>query len=217
MCGRYTNKKDKAFFKDQMGLEFSETKIEWAPHFNISPTAMAPVTIVQQPDKVGLMQFGCTPSWSPKSLFNAVGESIMEKKTFKPLMEKGNRCLVWADSYYEWKTEKEGKQPYSIYLKDRDLFSFAGVWGKGKDKDGNDAFVFYIITTTPNEALRDMHHRMPVILTPQDEQIWMDPDADIDELLAILHPYTDDNIQFHKVGKEVGNSRVNHPGLAEPI
>ena len=78
-----------------------------------------------------------------------------------------------ADGYYEWMKTAEGKVPYRITLNDASLFAFAGIWEEWEAEDGRDVKSFSIITVPASDAIRDIHDRMPAILTPEKEYNWI--------------------------------------------
>lgn len=221
MCGRYSNNKDKSFYNDQLGLEFSE-KLEWKPSYNVAPTQLAPVTIAEDPGSVELMHFGLVPFWAKDkkisySMINARQETVLEKPAYKPLFLKGKRCLVYADSFFEWKKEGKDKQPYRIKLLGRDYFCFVGLWSGWTDPEGADYYSFSILTSGPNELTKEVHDRMPVILTKEEEKMWLDVDQNPDDLLSLLNPYPADDMEMFPVNKDVGNVRNNHSGLLNSV
>ena len=123
MCGRYSNKKDLDFYRQDPDLEFDE-KLDWKPSYNIAPSQNALVTTADNPRRLELMHFGLVPFWAKDkklgySMINARQETILEKPSFKPLFTKGKRCLVYADSFFEWKKIGKDQQPYRIKLIDR--------------------------------------------------------------------------------------------------
>ncbi len=111
-----------------------------------------------------------------RTVINARSESIAEKPSFRNAFKK-RRCLIIADGFYEWKGEKGRKQPMFITSPDNKPFAFAGLWKK-KKKDDQDSIYksCTIITTQASESIRDIHHRMPVILKPPAYESWLDPE-----------------------------------------
>jgi len=109
-------------------------------------------------------------------MFNARKETLLEKKSFSPLLEK-NRCVIISSGYFEWKAkpEKKHKQKYRVSIPDMPVFAFAGLWTKWVDKETGEIIKSAtIITTEPNELLANIHHRMPVILNKNDINFWLD-------------------------------------------
>jgi len=106
-------------------------------------------------------------------MINARNETAHVKPSFKNLMAR-KRCLIIADSFYEWKQTDESKQPKRIKLKDRNLFAFAGLWDKW-EKDGKILFTCTMLTKDANEFMKEIHHRMPIILPKEKEDKWIEP------------------------------------------
>ena len=109
-----------------------------------------------------------------------------------------------ASGFYEWRKNGQGKQPYCIRLKGREVFAFAGLYDVWHDTKGNERASHTVITTTPNDLVAPMHNRMPVILRQQDEDVWLDKEADTARLVA----YTADEMEAYLVSRAV-NSPAN--------
>jgi putative SOS response-associated peptidase YedK len=166
MCGRY----------EYHPHEFSDLRIrfnldkdlpEFKPSYNIAPGQQVPVIIREDGrNKVKLMRWGLVPSWAPdpsigNRMINARCETLTEKPSFKQLLGT-HRCLVLADGFYEWRREGKGKAPMRIVMKDRQPFTFAGLWDVWRgDPEAGELYTFTIITTHANSLLRPIHHRMP--------------------------------------------------------
>jgi putative SOS response-associated peptidase YedK len=182
------------------------------------------------------------------STINARAESLTSSAIFRGPFER-RRCLVPADGFYEWKKlpaaqpvpsaqrslldlgeptpprqKKQpaaAKEPYVFTLAGDEPFAFAGLWDRWKDPVNNTALEsFTIITTTPNELTATVHNRMPVILRPQDYDLWLShpgtpahSHAPPLQLLALLRPFPADRMAAHRAHADVGNVRNNHPGL----
>ncbi len=113
------------------------------------------------------------------------------------------------------------KQPFAFTLASGQPFAFAGLWDRWKDPAGGVLESFTILTTTPNQLTATAHSRMPVILRPQDYDLWLSqspgekasPPAPNLELQALLRPYPADQMAASEAHPDVGNVRNNHPGL----
>src|SRR5690349_5325883 len=119
-------------------------------------------------DGIEMMTWGLVPSWSKifKPSFtsiNARGETVAEKPLYRTPFKK-RRALIPATGFYEWQQRETFKQPFHIRPKERDLFSFAGLYDIWYDSENMPHKSFAIITTTPNEQMGPIHDRMPVIL-----------------------------------------------------
>jgi putative SOS response-associated peptidase YedK len=153
-----------------------------SPRYNIAPSQ--PVVTIRQDAhepirKLSTMRWGLVPSWAKDpsigyKTINARSETVATTASFREPF-KSHRCLVPADGFYEWKREGKTKQPYCFEVNDGELFAFAGLWERWKSPQGEVVESCTIITTTPNPLLADIHDRMPVILSPDDYDLWLDP------------------------------------------
>ena len=139
MCGRYAfTKIDKNVLKERFGL--AKVPDELNPRFNIAPSQDIPVILNESPEELTFARWGLIPSWAKKhdtqySMINAKAETITERPAYRgPIRHK--RCLIVADSFYEWQKAGSEKHPYRIFMKDESLFAFAGLWDLW-EKEGN--------------------------------------------------------------------------------
>lgn len=177
MCGRFSLSTDKDDLQSRFGID--PTGILLKPRFNIAPSQLHPVVVVEDDKRVlRMMKWGLVPPWSadPKigyRMINARAEGVDTKPSFRSAFKR-RRCLIPAAGFYEWaKPDKKTRIPYYIRLKSKELFAFAGLWelwGPGKLE------TFTIITTEANELVAQIHDRMPVILREKDEGTWLDPE-----------------------------------------
>ncbi len=139
-------------------------------------------------------------------MINARAETVAIKPAFRSAFKKG-RCLIVADGFYEWKKTGKNKQPFFVRLKDDEPFAFAGLsehWHRG-DQVIDSAT---IITTEPNELMEGIHDRMPVILSPDDYELWLEPEFHGQgKLLEMLRPYPADEMEAYPVSTVVNNPR----------
>jgi putative SOS response-associated peptidase YedK len=148
-------------------------------------------------------------------MINARAETVSEKPSFRGAF-KERRCLVLADGFYEWqKKTSNGKQPYYIHMEDGSPFAFAGLWEDWKN--GIKVRSCTIITTEANKLVGEIHNRMPVILPPEDYELWLDPDFDEKEpLTSLLKPYPDEAMEAYSVSRKVNRPTNNEPSCVEP-
>lgn len=220
MCGRFTliqiEELPKRFEAEIIG------EITLKKRYNISPNQPVPIVFQESPNKIEEMVWGLIPHWAkdPKignELINARAESLLEKPAFKDSFLK-RRCLVPADGFYEWKKEGKEKIPYYIKLKDNSIFAFAGLYDIWKREDGKLIKTFTIITTEPNDLVREIHNRMPVILRSEDEKIWINKEEkNITKLLSLLKPYPSEEMEAYPVSKRVNNPSYDSEDLIKPI
>jgi putative SOS response-associated peptidase YedK len=149
-----------------------------------------------------------------KSLINARAETLDSKPAFRESFRE-RRCLVPADGFYEWRTDGRGRQPMWINRADDELFAFAGIWAEAPGRNGTPVVSCAIVTCEPNELMRPIHDRMPVILDPGAEGEWLSASAETDDLLALLRPAPEDALQVREVTDAVNDVRNDGPGLLE--
>jgi len=209
MCGRYSQTEiETKKLKERFKLK-KVPKLE--AQYNIAPSQPVLAILNTQPDELTLVRWGLVPSWAkdintPYSMINARAETLLEKPSYKGLV-RHKRCLIPADSFYEWKKVGKGKEPYRIMLKDEGLFAFAGLWDCW-EKDGNELYSCTIITTSANDLVKDIHDRMPVILPKGREEDWLSS-PDIGGAIALLQPIDSNCLKAYRVSTAV-NSPVNN-------
>ena len=221
MCGRYTlSNPDPLRLRARFDiLESSEIAEE--PRFNIAPTD--PVLAIRRRDdgarEAGRLRWGLMPGrWaeSGRPLINARAETLASQAAFAESFRE-RRCLMPADGFFEWLTDEKGKRPLWFSRADGDLFAFAGVWATLRRK-GSDELLHScaLVTTSPNELMRPIHDRMPVVLDPALEAAWLDPEADPEELMSFLVPPPGDLLVAREVPDLVNDVRKDGPELIEP-
>jgi len=220
MCGRYT------YFP----REFSDLRLTWdvdevfglKPRYNIAPSQKAPVIVHADGKRtLELFRWGLIPSWAKdpaigNKLINARAETLAKKPSFKGLLGK-HRCLVLADGFYEWRKEGKRKVPMRFRLKSGEPFSFAGLWDTWKQTDGTPLRTYTIVTTEPNDVLRPIHNRMPVMLTNHDAIEWLAVDDEIAHALTLLKPYPPEKMEGYDVSTLVNNPRNDSPECIRPF
>ena len=156
------------------------------------------------PQQLSFFRWGLIPFWAKdpsigSKLINARAETILEKPSFKQSFKR-RRCLVPADSFYEWKASETGKKktPFRIFLKNQPIFSMAGLWDLWKSPAGEIVHSFTIITTTPNEMMIEIHDRMPVILAKEMEKFWLEASNEND-LLELFKPFSANEMDNYPV------------------
>jgi putative SOS response-associated peptidase YedK len=222
MCGRFTLTVDPSELQDTFNNYNFPSR--FGPRFNIAPSQ--PVLAIPNDDAntADFFIWGLIPMWAKdpsigSRLINARGETIAEKPSFRGSF-KHKRCLILADGFYEWKSigNRKTKTPYFIYMKDRKPFAFAGLWDSWESPDGSSVKTCTIITTTPNELMRSLHDRMPVILHPRDYAKWLEASSQTPEnLLSLIKPYPADDMSAHPVSTLVNKPANDTPELVVPL
>jgi putative SOS response-associated peptidase YedK len=105
---------------------------------------------------------------------NARAETVATTPSFREPFQS-QRCLVPADGFREWQRNGKTRQPYCFEVNEGELFAFAGLWDRWTNPQGELIESCTILTTTPNSLLSDIHDRMPVILSPDNYDLWLDP------------------------------------------
>lgn len=221
MCGRYSVVIDEAKLRKQFTKDLLKPKAGLPTNYNVAPTQNSLVITNREPNQLQLFRWGLVPFWAKDlkigaRMINARREGIEDKSSFrKPIREK--RCLVVADSFYEWQRTDGGKQPYRILPTDGSLLVMAGIWESWKPKDDPGAetvYTYSIITGEPNAEMAPIHDRMPMLL--QDEELqtaWLDLDASLEEVKDLLRTPEDGVLAPYPVSALVGNVRNNGPEL----
>jgi putative SOS response-associated peptidase YedK len=221
MCGRYTlANPDPKRLRIRFGLDESATVAE-EPRFNIAPTD--PVLAVREradERDLGRLRWGLVPGkWATESkgrpLINARAETLLKQPAFAESFRE-RRCLIPADGFYEWRADERGKVPLWFHRPDDELFAFAGIWAEYKPRGGEPIHSCAIVTCAPNELMRPIHDRMPVVLDPAVEAAWLDPDAEAGDLLELLVPAAEDALDAREVSDLVSNVREDGPTLIAP-
>jgi putative SOS response-associated peptidase YedK len=225
MCGRFTQQRPTSELADIFDAE----DLVDAPgaRFNVAPTDSAAV-VVQREDRRALTAFrwGLIPHWSESpatgnKMFNARAESIDRTPAFRYAFQK-RRCLVPVDAFYEWRREGKARQPFAIVRQDGQPMALAGLWAGWHDDDtGEVVRSFTIVTTGPNDLLRPIHDRMPVVVPESAWDLWLDPTITeapaLAELKGLLVPADDDWLEAYRVSRRVNDVRNDDPGLVEPV
>jgi len=225
MCGRSSLTKTEKELEERFNATFySDGLVNYnpLPNYNVAPSHVMPVITNEDKLHFQAYRWGLIPFWAKDQkigykMINARIETLFEKSTFK-MAVANRRCLVPADGFYEWKkgTGPDGKitkQPYRIQTTDREIFSMAGLWDRWKAPDGQTVFSFTVITQPPNALMKDIHDRMPAILTAEQEALWLSDDISPQELVDMIEPYPDDSMKAYPVSKRVGNVRNNGKDL----
>ena len=228
MCGRFTLTTDLKALAERFSVLPPPTA-SYNPRYNIAPTQ--PVVVVGDDGSryMKQMKWGLIPSWAKdpaigNKMINARADTIAEKPSFRNALKKlrnalkKHRCLIPADGFYEWKKLEKLKPPMHIVLKSREPFAFAGIWEHWTSPEKEEVLTCTIITTVANELMKDVHDRMPVILTRETESTWLDPKIqEPEKLLPLLKQNPADEMEFYPVSRQVNSPAVDKPSNIEPL
>jgi putative SOS response-associated peptidase YedK len=186
VCGRYALDADIDLLIERYKAIIAEKEI--ATKSEIFPTDFQPIITESDGRNIELAKWGFMPHYAKRPLINARGETVHEKPTFRKSFLKG-RCLVPATAFFEWEEKDNKKIKRKISVEDVTIFSMAGLYEDFISKEGNRFRAYTILTTDANTQMALIHDRMPVILSPEDEDKWLDPgQTDIGKLRKLIIP-----------------------------
>lgn len=198
---------------------------DWEPRYNIAPGQQVPV-IRQHPERperiFSRVKWGLIPFWAKDAaigykMINARAETAAAKPAFRDALKK-RRCLIVADGFYEWKKlDGKTKQPFCFTMANDALFAFAGIWDRWNNPEGKFVETCSILTTVPNRLLQDVHDRMPVILSPDAYDTWLDPGLnDVATVADLLKPFDSNLMKRYSVSTRVNSPKNDDPSCTEP-
>ena len=222
MCGRFTLSTPPETLAQLFDLPEVPTL---KAHYNIAPTES--IAAVRQPDRDGARQlahlhWGLIPFWakdrsSSARMINARAETVATSPAFRAAFRQ-RRCLVLADGFYEWQRQEKRKQPFYLRMQDDSPFAFAGLWEHWDGPDGQVIESCTLITTVPNDLVRPVHNRMPVILPPDQYELWLDPTMrEVKVLESLLQPYPEEAMKAYPVSQLVNIPANDDPQCIEPL
>ncbi len=225
MCGRFAQDA----LKDDTAARFRAVAGPAVPalpaRYNVPPSAPAYVVGFNPAARrrgLAVMTWGFVPRWWAGSLkaapkpANAVAETVEAKSFFRDSF-RDRRCLVPVAGFYEWKVGGGGKTTYYLHPSAGGVFALAGVWDVWADPDtGEKRFSFAVLTTTPNELVRAVHTRMPVVVPEAAWGDWLDPDAPLSTVRRMLVPLPAEGMAMRPVSPLVNATRNDGPDLLVP-
>jgi putative SOS response-associated peptidase YedK len=220
MCGRFTLTAARQRLQERFALEALEPS--YVPSYNIAPGQEVMTVLNDGSKRAALLRWGLVPSWAKdpgigNRLINARAETVADKPSFRRALRQ-RRCLVLADGFYEWRRRGKSKQPLYIGLQQHEPFAFAGLWEVWRDAAGVTLSTCTVITTSANTLLQPVHDRMPVILPPTAEALWLEArPVEPEPLLALLVPYASEAMVAYPVSPLVNSPRHNSPACIVPL
>lgn len=219
MCGRFTLSAEEEEISERFNLTTPIGGYE--KRYNIAPSQLVLAIINDgRKNRAGYLKWGLVPQWAKDAtighkLINARGETITEKPSFRQAFRQ-KRCLIVTNGFYEWKREGKNKIPMYITFKDKRLFAFAGLWETFQTHKSEPLHTCTIITTTPNDLVREVHDRMPVILPKVNEHRWLDRTfEDVSSLQNMIKPFPADEMITYQVSSLVNSPRNEGASLLD--
>ena len=218
MCGRFSFSPLAKIIEDRFDVKVDAA---YKPRYNSAPSQELAVISNSDPGHLSFYRWGLIPFWAKDQkignrMINAKAETITEKPAFRNSFKR-KRCLVLSNGFFEWKkTGPKEKIPYRIFMKDESLFSMAGIWDSWKNELNEIINSFSILTISPNTLMENIHHRMPVILDPKDEKVWLGESQE-QQLLELLKPYPPELMTAYPVSKLVNSPANDSPAILEEV
>ncbi|MEO8843431.1 MAG: SOS response-associated peptidase [Kofleriaceae bacterium] len=225
MCGRYTVTRQDDLIQDlEAALDPATPHNEWwKPRFNVAPTQPAPVVTLRDGVRtIEMMRWGLIPFWGtkpgskPPLMINARVESLDAKQVFRDALAH-ERCLVPADGFFEWRRTGKIPTPMYIHPDDHRFVAFAGLWARAVADSGREITSFTIVTGPPNELVRPIHDRMPVVLDRRAWSAWLDPSLDGEGAHALLGIPPVGNWRVDEVSTWVNKADHDDPSCIVPV
>src|SRR4029078_11217929 len=192
------------------------------PRYNIAPTQEQLTIFADDIGRVQLrpLRWGLVPAWAQDRsigarMINARSDTLATKDTWESLLRK-RRCLVLADGYYEWNSVDKSRTPMFFHLSDHRPFAMAGVWDHW-EKNGDVLDTCAVITTDANSLAAKFHHRMPVLLSLDEAEEWIDPATRTRRAVELMVPYKEADLECYEVSRFVNKPANDSPECIEPV
>jgi putative SOS response-associated peptidase YedK len=222
MCGRFALDKIDAEFMRSLGLDSSpsvQANYNISPGIEIFAVRAIPDTSARQ---LAALRWGLIPVWAKEpsigyKMINARSETITEKPSYRSAFKK-RRCLVPVSHFYEWQKAGKTKQPFAITMADGKPFTIAGIWESWTSPGGQSVESVALLTTEPNELMKAIHDRMPVILPASVYDVWLDPkNENVESLKELLTAYPAEHMKAWPVSTMVNTPRNKGPECVESV
>ena len=216
MCGRFAFYSPSEATAALFGLDGA---LAVEPRYNIAPTQYV-AAVRDDADRnreLVMLRWGLVPFWAKdpaigNKMINARAETVAEKPSYRNAF-KHRRCIVLADGFYEWHRQGDVKVPHFISQKSGEPFGLAGLWETWKNREtGESLQSTTLITTTANDFMQPLHHRMPVILQPETADEWLAGSPDFLDGVNQRMPA----MQAWPVSRDVNNARNQGEELIDP-
>jgi len=224
LCGRYSLGVTREELIEVFDVGTARDVVPALPRWNIAPTQEAPALLLgSEGPRLGPLRWGLIPSWAGdvsigSRLINARSETVHRRRAFREALPR-RRCLVPADGFFEWRREPGGrpKTPFWIHPAAGGLLTFAALWERWGHGARETIYTFTILTTSANRWMGDIHDRMPVIVGHDDRELWMERDAPMSDVNALLAPPAEALLAARRVSTYVNRPANEGPRCVEAI
>jgi putative SOS response-associated peptidase YedK len=208
--------------EDRYGISFpGKYRYEPSYYYHAFGLPELPAICSDNPKEIRLLKWGLIPSWIQSDedaeairfkTFNARSESIESKPSFSYSF-KSRRCIIPVKGFFEWQHVGKAKIPWYIYFADNTIFSIAGLFSEWtQSSTGEVISTFSIITTDANDLMAEIHNskkRMPAILDPNDEKMWINLSISSSEELGLLKPCPSEILKAHTISPLINERTAN--------
>ena len=224
MCGRFvlaTLTEEVAEIFGAATEDLSDAPHLSRPRYNICPTQPVLTIRSEEGDRHAVpMRWGFLPHWykTPTDgplLINARSETIAEKPAFRVACRE-RRCLIPASGFYEWRSsDPKPKTPFFFHAPRQPVFAFAGIWQSWSAEGHEPVDTCAIVTCDANDAMRPIHHRLPVVIQPESYGLWLGEEGK--GAARLMHAAPDHFFAMYEVSRNVNSARSDAPSLIEPV
>jgi putative SOS response-associated peptidase YedK len=221
MCFHYSLTQQKSLIESALKVKWDNDG--WNPVYHAAGFEFLkmPVITMDRPLEIQLFNWGLIPHWIKSKeesikirnqTLNARTENVFERPSFRNPI-KFSRCLIPADGFFEWMDFKSKKYPHYIFLNEGRLFCFGGICSAWVDsKTGEVIETFSILTTPANLLLEKIHNlkkRMPLIISPNAYETWLNKDIDTKKITSFFTPYDDEEMNSYTISKLITSRSQN--------
>lgn len=189
--------------------------------YNAGPTHLLPVITHDNSEGVSFFYWGAIPQWIKnknisEKLINIRAETVKDKPALKKKMLRF-RCIIPIDGFYSWKRiGKKSAIPYRFFHKKKELLAMAGLWEEFEDEQEETHHTFSVITTPSNQLVLPVNERMPLLLNKESRNLWLNKDANENDLLNLLNPENTVELESYTVSPRISVLSANESTLFLP-
>lgn len=221
MCGRFSLTSKAHRLRDHFALAAEPEAL--APHYNIAPAQAVLVIPNRSRRLLRPARWGLIPHWASDArighrLINVRNDTLLTREAFRAALER-RRCIIPADGFYEWQRGARGARiPYFVSRRDGEPLALAGIWDVWRPADQEAVASCAIVTTEANALIGPIHDRMPVILAPEDYDLWLTATPQAPAALErLLAPCPPEWLEARRVSTHVNKPEHDDPSCIAPV